>query len=90
MTDDDKQSGVDGQSNRMAIGIALALPLGVALSLILDNWAMLGVGVALGAAYGAWPSSSRGASSEGSGLPGTGPGSDPRVGEEGLDPGDHR
>jgi hypothetical protein len=74
MTDDAKQSGVDGQSNRMAIGIALALPLGVALSLILDSWAMLGVGVALGA-YDAW-TSSRGASSGESARPGAGPGSD--------------
>lgn len=41
--------------NRMAIGVALGVPVGVALSLVLDNWAMIGVGIALGAAFGAIP-----------------------------------
>ncbi|WP_454083581.1 hypothetical protein [Georgenia sp. Marseille-Q6866] len=52
MDDDDQPTASD---NRMAIGITLGLPVGVALSLILDNWAMIGVGVAFGAAFGAIP-----------------------------------
>ena len=39
----------------MALGIALGTPLGVALSLLLDNWGMLGFGIALGVAFGANP-----------------------------------
>lgn len=43
------------QSNRIAMGIALGLPFGVVLSLILDNWGLIGVGLALGVAFGAIP-----------------------------------
>lgn len=57
--DDDARAGddqPDGDSdNRIAVGIALGLPIGVALSLMLDNWAMVGVGIALGAAVGVIP-----------------------------------
>ncbi|GGK67885.1 hypothetical protein GCM10011509_15320 [Ornithinimicrobium pekingense] len=42
---------MDG-NNRFALGIAFGLMLGTALSLILDNWALLGVGFALGITYG--------------------------------------
>ncbi|MBD8062345.1 TIGR03750 family conjugal transfer protein [Oceanitalea stevensii] len=52
MDDDDQPEATD---NRMAIGIALGLPVGVVLSLLLDNWALIGVGVAFGAAFGAIP-----------------------------------
>lgn len=55
MDDDDDQP--TASDNRMAIGIALGLPVGVALSLLLDSWAMIGVGVAFGAAFGAVPAS---------------------------------
>jgi hypothetical protein len=55
----------DDQQNRMAMGIALGTPLGVVLSLLLDNWGMLGVGIALGAAFGAIPSARRRAVSDG-------------------------
>lgn len=52
MDDDDQPEASD---NRMAIGIALGVPVGVVLSLLLDSWAMIGVGIALGAAFGAIP-----------------------------------
>jgi hypothetical protein len=75
----------DGQQNRMATGIALGIPFGVVLSLLLDNWGMMGVGVALGVSFGLLPArdSSTADSSDAAGP-------DPRVGEERLDPGDHR
>lgn len=52
--DDDQPKSDD---NHMAIGVALGVPVGVVLSLLLDNWAMIGVGIALGAAFGAVPAS---------------------------------
>jgi hypothetical protein len=65
MTDDEtNRGGADGQYNRMAIGTALGIPIGVALSLILDNWAMVGVGIALGASFGLLPSSKSSPSEE--------------------------
>jgi uncharacterized ferredoxin-like protein len=51
----EKAEGGDDQYSRMALGTALGTPIGVALSLILDNWAMIGVGIALGAGFGAIP-----------------------------------
>jgi hypothetical protein len=51
--------GEDGRGDRMALGVAIGTPLGVALSLVLDNWGMLGVGIALGIALGAMLSSQR-------------------------------
>ncbi|PYG02348.1 hypothetical protein SAMN05216184_101821 [Georgenia satyanarayanai] len=52
MDDDDQPTSDD---NRLAIGVALGVPVGVVLSLLLDNWAFIGVGIALGAAFGAVP-----------------------------------
>ena len=52
-----KPDDADGQQNRMAIGIALGIPFGVVLSLLLDNWGMVGVGVALGVSFGLLPPS---------------------------------
>ena len=54
MTDEEKEHQ-DDQGKRMAMGMALSLPLGVVLSVLLDSWAFLGVGIALGAAFGAVP-----------------------------------
>jgi len=54
MDDDDQPESDD---NHLAIGIALGVPMGVVLSLLLDSWAMVGVGIALGAAFGAVPAS---------------------------------
>lgn len=87
MTDDEgtKPDDADGQQNRMALGIALGIPFGVVLSLLLDNWGMVGVGVALGVSFGLLPPS-KGAALEESDASDA----DPAVGEEGLDPGDHR
>jgi hypothetical protein len=85
MTDDKPQGDADGQDNRMATGIALGIPFGVVLSLLWDNWAMVGVGVALGISFGLLPTS-RSSPSEDSAATDA----DPRVGEEGLDPGEHR
>ena len=45
-------SDPDEQANRIALGIALGMPFGVLLSLLLDNWAMVGIGLALGIALG--------------------------------------
>jgi hypothetical protein len=56
----------DPAANRMALGVAFGLPIGVALSLALDNWGMLGVGIALGAAFGA-TGRSKGTCAEGEG-----------------------
>ncbi|WP_313408016.1 hypothetical protein [Aeromicrobium sp.] len=55
MDDDHEDAGDDTSANRMAVGIALGMPFGVALSLMLDNWGLLGVGLLLGVAYGAIP-----------------------------------
>lgn len=57
---DDEKTPEDGetdsvQENRIAIGIALGLPFGVALSLLLDNWGLVGVGLMLGLVFGAIP-----------------------------------
>jgi hypothetical protein len=65
MEDDEPQHDPgDEQQNRLAMGIALGTPFGVLLSLLLDNWGMLGVGVALGVAYGAIPVTSGRAAQE--------------------------
>jgi hypothetical protein len=40
------------QADRMAMGMALGAPAGVLLSVLLDNWGLVGVGIALGAALG--------------------------------------
>ena len=60
--DEPREAG--DQDNRMAIGIALGIPFGVVLSLLLDNWAMVGVGVALGVAFGLLPPAKGTAASE--------------------------
>jgi hypothetical protein len=80
-----KPDDADGQQNRMALGIALGIPFGVVLSLLLDNWGMVGVGVALGVSFGLLPGS-KGSTADSSDATGA----DPGVGEERLDPGDHR
>lgn len=51
----------DEEQSRLAMGIALGAPagVGVVLSLVLDNWGMMGVGVALGLVFGAVPSRKR-------------------------------
>ena len=66
--DEETPDDADGQQNRMAIGIALGIPFGVVISLLLDNWGMVGVGVALGVSFGLLPPS-KGAASEGSSRP---------------------
>lgn len=40
---------------RMGMGMALGTSFGVALALVMDNWAMVGVGIAMGAAFAAVP-----------------------------------
>ncbi len=46
----------DGRDKRMAAGLGLGVALGVVLSLILDNWGYMGVGVAVGLVlYGGMP-----------------------------------
>ena len=45
----------DDVAGRMAMGMSLGIPFGVLLSLLADNWGLLGVGIALGAAFGALP-----------------------------------
>ena len=45
----------EDSGDRLAMGVAMGVPVGVVLSLLLDNWGMLGVGIALGAAFGAIP-----------------------------------
>lgn len=55
MDDDEASDHDDASANRLAVGIALGIPFGVALSLVLDNWAFVGVGVAFGVAFGAIP-----------------------------------
>lgn len=85
-----KADDADGQQNRMAIGIALGIPLGVVLSLLLDNWGMVGVGVALGVAFGLLPGSKESAADRSDADSSDATGADPGVGEERLDPGDHR
>jgi hypothetical protein len=63
MADEEKAPGGD-QDGRMAMGMALGTPIGVALSLITDSWAMVGVGIALGAGFGAIPVGRRGATED--------------------------
>jgi hypothetical protein len=69
MEDELKPTDSDSAENRMALGIAAGLPIGVALSLVLDNWGMLGVGIALGAAFGATGRSKGHACAGGGGEP---------------------
>lgn len=48
----EQSEGDQSQSDRIAIGIALGLPLGVSLSIVMDNWALLGVGLVMGLTFG--------------------------------------
>jgi hypothetical protein len=82
--------GGDGQHNRMATGIALGIPFGVLLSLLLDNWGMVGVGVALGVSFGLLPPSKGSVAKDSASEDSAARDADRRVGEEGLDPGEHR
>ncbi|MDP9821088.1 hypothetical protein [Nocardioides massiliensis] len=50
---DDNKSGDGFDMDRFTYGIIFGPLLGVTLALVLDNWAMLGVGVALGIGGGA-------------------------------------
>lgn len=59
MADEEPDKKQQAQGERMAMGIAMGVPLGVAISLVLDNWAFIGVGIALGAAFGAVPVSAK-------------------------------
>ncbi|WP_137294023.1 hypothetical protein [Nocardioides dongxiaopingii] len=56
MTDDDAGTTEQEEDNRLALGVALGAPIGVVLSLLLDNWALLGVGIALGLVWAVLPS----------------------------------
>jgi hypothetical protein len=56
MTDDDPGTTEQEEDNRLALGVALGAPIGVVLSLLLDNWALLGVGIALGLVWAVLPS----------------------------------
>ncbi|WP_134766546.1 hypothetical protein [Nocardioides sp. 1609] len=56
MAEEDQETAKKQQDDRLALGVALGTPLGVVLSLLLDSWAMLGVGIALGLVWGALPS----------------------------------
>ena len=64
MADEEKPGGED-QHSRMAMGMAFGVPIGVVVSLLLDSWAFIGVGIALGAAFGAIPSSKEQPSEDG-------------------------
>ena len=77
----DEPREADDQGNGMAVGI----PFGVVLSLLVDSWAMVGVGVALGVSFRLLPSS-KGTTSEDAGTSGA----DPEADEQRLDPGNHR
>lgn len=66
MTDSgDEASEGSVRSDRVALGIALGLPFGVVLSLLLDNWGMIGVGMAVGVAFGVIPVKDHGAAADG-------------------------
>ncbi|QCW52069.1 DUF4337 domain-containing protein [Nocardioides dongxiaopingii] len=57
MTDDDPgTTEQEEEDNRLALGVAFGAPIGVVLSLLLDNWALLGVGIALGLVWAVLPS----------------------------------
>ena len=43
------------EGDRLVMGVVAGLLVGVVVSVVLDNWGMLGVGIALGAAFGAIP-----------------------------------
>lgn len=47
------KSDSEREDDRLALGMAVGLPIGVALAILFDQWAYLGVGIALGAALGA-------------------------------------
>ena len=51
--EDHEDTADDEQANRIALGIALGMPFGALLSLLLDNWAFVGIGLALGVGFGA-------------------------------------
>ena len=53
---DGEKSEDEAKATRIAMGVSLGLAFGVALSLIFDSWALLGVGLALGLAFAAVPS----------------------------------
>lgn len=66
MKDDaQKPDGEDHAENRLALGLAFGTPFGVLLSLLTDNWGLLGVGIALGVAFGVMPSKKRGPEQDG-------------------------